>query len=257
MSITPPEDGTPATPLYDETAAAPTYSDLRVPPPVFEEDLDLDAQQGGQGSGGAAQEAKDRAKQTTGAAKDAASDVAGTAKDAGARVASTGKEQASRVAKDALGQARELYGQATSQLSEQAGTQQQRAAGTIRTFAEDLGKMGQGQQPDSGLASELVQNLETRARGIGEWLEQHSPEEVLDEVKQFAARRPGLFIALAAGTGIVAARLTKALVAEAKDDATTGSASPSTTSTSTTGYSAPTTPTGATTPITPTPEDLR
>ena len=120
--------------------------------------------------------------------------------------------------------------------------------------------MGQGQQPESGLASELVQNLESRARSIGDWLEQRSPEDVLDEVKQFAARRPGLFIALAAGTGIVAARLTKALVAEAKDDAATGGSTPSTPAaggTTPVVPTAPVTPTSATTPIVPTPGDLR
>lgn len=218
MSITPPEDGTPATPLFDQTISTPAYGDLREPPPAFEDDLDQPQSSG-------ADAAKQRAQETKGAAKQAASDVAGDAKEAGAKVASTGKEQASRVAKDALGQARELYGQATSQLSEQAGTQQQKAAGTLHTFADDLGDMGGN--TDGGLASELVQNLETRARGIADWLEQRSPEDVLDEVKDFAARRPGLFIALAATTGIVAARLTKALVAEAKsdDDAGTPSAS--------------------------------
>lgn len=222
MSITPPENGTPGgSPLYDETIAAPTFDDLRVPPSGFADDLD-----GFPGDAGSTEQSpKDRAKQTAGAAKDAASDVAGGAKEAGARVASTGKEQASRVAKDAMGQARDLYGQATSQLSEQAGVQQQKAAGTLHTFADDLGSMSQGAQ--GGLAAELVQNLETRTRDIAGWLERHSPEDALDEVKQFAARRPGVFIALAAASGIVAARLTKALVAEAKsddDDAPTASA---------------------------------
>ncbi|MGT2426061.1 hypothetical protein [Amnibacterium kyonggiense] len=210
MTTIRPDDGVPSTPIFDETIGTPTYGDLRTPPPRGEEDLaarpDADAPSS----------ATDRAKQTGGAAKDAAADVAGTAKDAGARVASTGKEQASRVAKDAIGQARELYGQATSQLSEQAGTQQQKAAGTLHAFADDLGSMGSS--AEGGLASELVQNLETRARGVADWLQQRTPEDVLDEVKDFAARRPGLFIALAAGTGIVAARLTKALVAEAKAD---------------------------------------
>jgi gas vesicle protein len=214
MSITPPENGTPGTsPIYDETIAAPTFEELRVPPPGFEQDLDHDD---ADAEGGAAQTSKERAQQTAGAAKGAASDVAGTAKDAGTKVASTGKEQASRVAKDAMGQARELYGQATSQLSEQAGAQQQKAAGTLHTFADDLRSMGDGAQ--GGLAAELVQNIETRTRDIADWLDRHSPEDALDEVKQFAARRPGVFIALAAATGIVAARLTKALVAEAKSD---------------------------------------
>jgi gas vesicle protein len=213
MTITPPEGGAPrTTPLYDETISTPAYEEIREQPPVFEHD---DATTGASGSTGAAGQAKERAQQTKGAAKDAAADVKDTAKDAGAKVASTGKDQASRVAKDALGQARDLYGQATSQLSEQAGTQQQKAAGTLHTFADDLGEMGN--QGGSGLASELVQSLETRARGVAEWLEDRQPEDVLDEVKRFAAQRPGLFIGLAAVTGIVAARLTKALVAEAKE----------------------------------------
>lgn len=216
MSITPPENGTPGgSPLYDETIAAPTFDDLRVPPAGYADELD-GLPRVPSGTEGGEQTPKDRAKQTAGAAKDAASDVAGGAKEAGAKVASTGKEQATRVAKDALGQARDLYSQATSQLSEQAGVQQQKAAGTLHTFADDLGGMSQGAQ--GGLAAELVQNLETRTRDIAGWLERHSPEEALDEVKQFAARRPGVFIAIAAASGIVAARLTKALVAEAKSD---------------------------------------
>ena len=216
MSITPPENGpSGTTPLYDETISAPTYDELRVPPAGAQ--FGTDEENDDETDDGPAAQAKDRAAETAGAAKSAAADVKGTAQDAGAKVASTGKEQASRVAQDALGQARELYGQATTQLSEQAGTQQQKAAGTLHTFADDLG--GMSGQTDGGLAAELVQNLETRARDVADWLEQRSPEDVLAEVKAFAARRPGLFIALAAGTGIVAARLTKALVAEAKDDA--------------------------------------
>jgi hypothetical protein len=219
MSITPPENGASATtPLYDETISAPTYEELRVPAPGAGFGDDAGSDDGA--VGGAAAQAKDRAKQTTGAAKSAAADVKDTAKDAGAKVASTSKDQATRVAKDALGQAKDLFGQATSELSSQAGTQQEKAAGTLHTFADDLG--GMGQNSEGGLASELVQSLETRARGVAEWLENRSPEDVLDEVKQFAARRPGVFIGLAAVTGIVAARLTKALVAEAKDSAEPG-----------------------------------
>jgi hypothetical protein len=75
-----------------------------------------------------------------------------------------------------------------------------------------------------------VQNLSQRAHRVADWLEARSPEEVLDEVRQYAARRPGLFIAIAAGAGVVAARLTKALVADAKSNQAGG------TSTVATGY---------------------
>lgn len=163
-----------------------------------------------------AEQAKQTAQETADVAKEQAGQVADTAKEAGRKVAGTTKEQASRVATDALGQARDLYGQATEQLSGQAAQQQTRAASTLHAFGEDLSNMGRAQE--SGLAAELVQNLSKRATGAATWLENREPADVLDEVKQFAARRPGLFIALAATAGVVGARLTKALVAEAKSD---------------------------------------
>jgi ElaB/YqjD/DUF883 family membrane-anchored ribosome-binding protein len=233
MSITPPEDGPRGTtPLYDETIAAPTYEELRVPPATT--GTGADDQQDG---------AKERAKQTAGTAKDAASGVASGAKDAASNVASTGKEQASRVAKDAMGQARELYGQASAQLSEQAGTQQRKAASTLHTFADDL----QGMRGDQrGLAAELLENVQSRAKGAADWLEHREPQDVLAEVKRFAANKPWLFIGLAAGAGIIAGRLTKALVTEAKDDEptteTAGPSTPSTVDAGIPGYDAPAAP---------------
>ena len=201
----------PTTPLYDETVETTAFS-------VDEDDTGADSRtdQAKQQAKETAGQAKQTAQETAGVAKEQAGQVAGAAKDAGARVAGTTKEQASRVASDALGQARELYSQATSELSSQASTQQTKAASTLRTFGEDLTSMGQNQ--DGGLAAELVQNLSQRASRAAEWLEQREPGDVLAEVKQFAARRPGLFIALAATAGVVGARLTKALVADAKSD---------------------------------------
>ncbi|WP_375388793.1 hypothetical protein [uncultured Amnibacterium sp.] len=234
MSITPPEDGTPGTtPLYDETIAAPPYEELRVPGGIDD---------GAHDDPSAKDQAKERAKQTAGTAKDAAAGVASGAKDAAGSVAATGKEQAGKVAKDALGQARDLYGQATEQLSEQAGTQQQKAAGTLHTFADDLAGMRGDQQ---GLAAELLENVGDRAKGVAQWLEDREPGEVLAEVKRFAANRPWVFIGLAAGAGLLAGRLTKALVAEAKDDAEPTAADTAATSSTSTydagipGYDAP------------------
>jgi hypothetical protein len=218
MSTYPPDGPLdPATPIYDEAVAVTGTTGAG---------LDAGYETG---SGSKTDQVKDQAKQTAGQAKDTvkrtaadakdqAADVAGTAKDAGAQVASTTKEQAQRVVGDTVSQARELYGQATTELSSQASKQQDRLGKGLRTFGQDLQKMGSGQQVDSGPASELVQNLAQRAHRVAEWLETRSPEEVLYEVRQYAARRPGVFIALAAVSGVVAARLTKALVADAKSD---------------------------------------
>jgi hypothetical protein len=58
---------------------------------------------------------------------------------------------------------------------------------------------------------------------LGRWLDSHGPDEVLDEVRSFARRRPGTFLLIAAGAGVVLGRLTRGL----KDaPATTPSTSP-------------------------------
>jgi len=241
----------PATPIYDE--AVTSTPDFAVPATTGGSGSRTDQAKAtagqakdtvtgtaGQAAGTVketAGQAKEQAAQVAGTAKQAGQQVAGTAADAGRQVAGTTKEQAQRVASDAIGQARELYGQATTELSSQASTQQDRLAQTIRTFGHDLQKMGRGEQVDSGLASEVVDNLSQRAHRVAEFFETREPRDVVDEVRRFAARRPGLFIALAATAGVVAARLTKALVAEShSDQGTSGTAGYGTTGTGTTGY---------------------
>jgi hypothetical protein len=211
MSNYPPDEPVyPATPIYEETIVTTTGQTS-----------------GTSGSDSKASRATDQAKRTAGQAKDTvqqtaadvkeeAAGVASTAKDAGGQVASTTVEEAQRVAADTVDQARELFGQATTELSSQASKQQERLTQTIRTFGQDLSKMGSGQKVESGPAAELMQNLAGRAQSVADWFESRSPEEVLYDVRQFAARRPGLFIGLAAVAGVVASRVTKALVADAK-----------------------------------------
>jgi hypothetical protein len=224
MSSYPTDDSVhPTTPLFDETVSTTSvYVDTDdTDDATFDDGSSSRASQAKDTAKDTANQAKDTAKETAGQAKEQAKQVGSTAADAGQRVASTTKDQASRVATDALGQARELYSQATEQLSEQASKQQQNAASALHTLGDDLSKMHE-QHEGGGLAAELVQNVSQRADSIAEWLENREPGEVLDEVKQFAARRPGLFIALAAVTGVVAARATKALVADAKPDLASG-----------------------------------
>jgi hypothetical protein len=200
----------PATPIYEEVVATPVTG---VREPGFEPE-----------SGASSPDAADRVRrnaaqaggtvgQTASDVKDETLGVASAAKDAGGQVASVTKDQAQKVVADTMSQARSLYGQATTELSSQAAKQQGRLVEGLRTFGADLGKMTQS--VDSGPASELVENLSGRAHRVAEWLDVRSPEEVVHDVRRYAARRPGVFIALAAVTGVVAARLTKALTADA------------------------------------------
>jgi hypothetical protein len=138
--------------------------------------------------------------------------------DAGKHAASVAQEQASQVAAEAARQGRDLLRQAQQQAGDQAARGQQRLAAELLSLGEELSEMadGSGQQ---GVAAGLARQAASRARGAGRWLDDRSPAQVIDGVQAFARRRPGVFLALAAGAGLVAGRLTRGLGAAHDDDA--------------------------------------
>jgi hypothetical protein len=152
-----------------------------------------------------------------GVAKDQAAGVAGEAKDAAGHVGGVTKEQAGQVASEVKSQAKDLYAQATSELKDQSGTQAQKVSEGLRSVSDELSSMAE-KSDGHGVASELVRNLSGRAGSAASWLDGRDPGTLLDDVKSFAARKPGTFIAIAAGAGILAGRLAKSLAAEAKSD---------------------------------------
>jgi hypothetical protein len=151
---------------------------------------------------------------TTSTAKNEAKDVGREAVGGAQQVAGTAKDQAANVADEAKFQAKDLIGQARNEARQQTHQQQQRAAQGLRTAADSLSSMAQN--ADNGIAQQVVQNVSERAHSAASWLEQREPADLLDEVRSFAARRPGLFLGLAVGAGVLAGRLTKGLIAEKK-----------------------------------------
>jgi uncharacterized protein YjbJ (UPF0337 family) len=209
MSTVPPNEPY-GSPLYDQTGYSPPLTPAG------------GAHSAGTTSAGTDSPVTDAASAKAGAAKEQATQVAGDAKDAASNVAGTAKEQAGQVASEVKSQAKDLYGQATSQLKEQAGTQSQKVSEGLRSISDELSSMAE-KSDGNGLASELVRNLSGRAGSAASWLDGRDPGSLLDEVKHFAARKPGTFIAIAAGAGLLAGRLTKALAADAKNDAPSAS----------------------------------
>jgi ElaB/YqjD/DUF883 family membrane-anchored ribosome-binding protein len=154
---------------------------------------------------------------TVDTARDEAQNVASDAKDAAQNVAGVAKDEAKGVAAEAKTQAKDLIAQTTSELKDQAATQQKRVASGLHSVGDEFESMADGSV--GGVASELVRTLGDRAESVASWLDGRDPGSLLDEVKSFAARKPGTFIAIAAGVGIVAGRLTKSLAAAASDEA--------------------------------------
>lgn len=169
---------------------------------------------------------------TADVAKDQAASVGQSAADAGGHVAAVAKDQAQNVVAEAGGQARDLLDQTRTELSDQARVQQQRLAGALRALGDELHSMTQHSE-QAGVATDVARQASNRSHDLASWLDGREPGHVLDEVKSFAQRRPGAFLAFAAGAGLLAGRLTRGVKDASDDDSASaqqGGAGPSTSS---------------------------
>jgi vacuolar-type H+-ATPase subunit H len=159
---------------------------------------------------------------TSPSAQEKAQQTASTAADEGKKVAGTAKEEAQNVAAEAKYQARSLLDDATTQVSEQSRTQRDRLVGTLHSVSQDLDQMA-SQADGSGVAADLVRQVSQRTRSFGDHLDGREPAELLDDVRQFARRRPGTFLLGALAAGVVAGRVARGAKA-AKDGSNASSA---------------------------------
>jgi hypothetical protein len=152
---------------------------------------------------------------TTAVAREQAANVSRSAGEAGGHVAQTAADQAREVVSETARQARDLLGEAGGHARGQAFVQQQRAASQLRSVADELQEMtAKGGQ--SGVATEVAQQAAERIHGMASWLEQREPSDVLQAVRDFARRRPGVFLAGAVAAGLAAGRLTRGMTDAAR-----------------------------------------
>lgn len=149
-------------------------------------------------------------------ARDEASDIAQNAAQSTQHLAGEAKAQVKDVAAEAGRQGKDLLTQGRSQLTAQASEQKTRAAGGIRTFGSQLEDMAGA--AEGGLAADVARTVAQRTSGLATWLDEREPGDLVEEIKDFARRRPGTFLAIAAGAGLLAGRLTRGV-----KDASSGS----------------------------------
>lgn len=154
-------------------------------------------------------------------ARDEAAEVARTAADKTGEVAGTVGEQANRVASETGQQARNLLRESRDQLTGQARQGQQRAADGLRTVADQLQQMSE-KSDNPGVAQEVARQAAERTHGVASWLEHREPGDLIDEVRRFARRKPGVFLLGAALAGVAVGRLTRGAVAAHSDDSGAG-----------------------------------
>lgn len=146
---------------------------------------------------------------TTSTAKDEARDVGREGMDAARNVAQTAGTEAKNVAQEAGAQARNLVSELGSDLKSQAGSQQQRVSEGLRSLSDELRSMAD--KSEGSTAQHLVQQVADRTGSAASWLEGRDPGSLLDEVTGFARRRPGAFLLIAAGAGLLAGRFARGL----------------------------------------------
>jgi hypothetical protein len=139
-------------------------------------------------------------------------------RNSGEQVAQTVGEQTRRVAAETGKQAKDLLREGRQQLAEQAREGQQRAARGLRALADQLDQM-HAKADGPGMLPDIVRQTADQTRQAASWLDRREPGDLVNEVRAFARRRPGLFLAGAALAGVLVGRLTRGVVdAQGEDD---------------------------------------
>ncbi|UOY03567.1 hypothetical protein [Blastococcus sp. PRF04-17] len=156
----------------------------------------------------------DKAKETKDVAVDEAKNVGQTAAQAGSQVASTAAEQAKEVAQETQRQAKDLLDQGRTQVKEQVVSQQQKAGQGLSSIASELRALADGTSEGApGPARDLLQQASGMVEDFANKLQNREPAELLDEIRSFARRKPGMFLLGAAAAGVLAGRLTRGVQA--------------------------------------------
>ncbi len=163
---------------------------------------------------GATTQSIDSPSSTQDVARNEASNVGQTAKEAGSQVASTAADQAKEVAGVTKRQAQDLLQQGRSQVRDQASSQQQKAAQGLTSIADQLRGLANGTSTGApGPARDLLEQASDKVEEFSTWLQRREPADLLDEVRNFARRKPGVFLLGAAAAGVLAGRMTSGVKA--------------------------------------------
>ncbi len=167
--------------------------------------------------------ATEKAKETKDVAVGEAKNVGQTAAQAGSQVASVATDQAKEVAYETQRQAKDLLDQGRTQVKQQVVSQQQKAGQGLSSLAQELRALADGtSQGAPGPARDLLQQASSSVENFASMLQNREPADLLDEVRRFARRKPGLFLLGAAAAGVLAGRLTSGVKAAHSDTSSTG-----------------------------------
>jgi hypothetical protein len=139
-----------------------------------------------------------------------ASNVAQTATEGVREVADEVRTQAKAVAGEARQQFEDLVDQARDEFRQQAQQRNDQAAEQLRTLSEQIAALAEGRPEDAGPLAGYLAEAQDRVGRLAMRLDERGPQGVMQDVTDFARRRPGVYLAGAVGLGFLIGRAVRA-----------------------------------------------
>jgi hypothetical protein len=147
--------------------------------------------------------------------KEKATDVATTAREESRGVAGDARGEAAAVVSEAAAQARNLADETRMALRQHWSDGTAKAAGAVEQLAGRLRALADGDTDHAGGLQRYARDLGDRLGGVAGRMQNRGLDGLVDDVQTFARRRPGVFLAVAAGAGFAAGRLFRGVKADA------------------------------------------
>ncbi len=166
----------------------------------------------------AADTAADQSRQVASTARGQGQQVAGAAKQQARDVTATVKEQAAQLTQELSVQGRSLYEETREQVEHEAETQTQQLAVTLRRLGTEAQALADGRPEAAGSAGEYAGQLADKLHDLATGLENRGVSGLIEEVQDFARRRPGAFLLSTAIVGFAGGRLLRSAKSDSDDD---------------------------------------
>ena len=146
---------------------------------------------------------------TSGSPPSGGKDTREQARDEARKTAETGKHKAAEVAEEAKSQTSQLARTAGDEARQRADGELDKLAGALSRLGDELDEMADGSSHPNGYVTALARDGARTANRLSQRLESGGLDGAVNEVKTFARRRPGTFLAAAVGVGLALGRVTR------------------------------------------------
>jgi uncharacterized protein YjbJ (UPF0337 family) len=150
---------------------------------------------------------RSKTREAAGVVREQGQQVAERVGSEASEVAGAARDQAGQVKDEVATQARGLVDQAKNELRQQGESQADQVAQAIRRVCNQTEALAEGRVDDAGAVADYVRRAGDQVCRVADHIEQRGVDGVVNDVQDFARRRPGAFLLGCATAGFVAGRL--------------------------------------------------